>query len=186
MRLAVLATCALMGCVHGDNNAPAANPDLSPVMQVQQPVGTPVVTNYQPFREGIDLSSSQTALDHNLTSDHFNFSELRELWVRVKVNGITDTTLVHMTLTTPSGSTFYETTVPYSPDPGTTAMYVPKGPHEITVYHTLPMGTGHALIYVIPVAGSAMARYPVPGTWHLQVEIQGHRTLSADIEVSYT
>jgi hypothetical protein len=189
MRLAVLATCATMmfGCLRGDsNNSPTPGADLGQLVQVQQPIGTAVVNSYQPFREGIELSSSESGLDHGITSTNFNFSELRELWVRVKVNGINDTSVVHFTLVTPNGSTFYEAYIAYSPDPATKSVYVPKAPHEITVYQAKAMGTGHAIDYVVPIVGTASSRYPVAGTWHLQVEIQGHRTFSTDIQVSYT
>jgi hypothetical protein len=188
MRLAVLATCAMAsGCLHSEGNGPQANPDLSPVAQVQQPVGIAVPgPNYQPFREGIDLSVSEVALQHNITSDHFDFSQLRELWVRVKLNDVRNTTIIHMTLLTPSGSPFYETTVPYSPDPTVKTIHVPRAPHEIDVYHAPQMGTGNALIYVIPVAGSAMARYPVPGTWRLVVDVEGRPSMSVELQISYT
>src|SRR5262249_52679224 len=125
------------------------------------------------------------ALANGLLSDRFNFSRTRELWVRMRVAGMVGTTIVHLTLTTPSGSTFYETTTAYSPNPNQSEMLVPGAPHPITVFRAVPATVGHALVYVVPVVGTALARYPVPGRWRVDATIDGGRTLSTQMDVSY-
>lgn len=188
MRFGGFAICALaIGCARSDNNAAPENPDLLTPQVVQVAVGQPVATNnYDVFREGIEFSASENALKYGVTSDHFNFSELRELWVRINVSGMSGTSVVRLTVTTPTGSVFYETTVPYSTEAGVKSMNVPKSPHPIDVYTARVVNGGHSLIYVVPVVGTALARYPIPGTWHIEATVEGHRTLSADIVVNYT
>jgi hypothetical protein len=139
-----------------------------------------------PFREGIDLADSQSALENGQLSDRFDFSRMRELWVRTKVAGLSGIAVVHLTLTTPSGSTLYESSVAYSPDPSQNTMMVPNAPHPITVFRAQAMSGGYGLSYVVPVAGSAMARYPVPGKWHVAATFESGRVLATDIDVTYS
>jgi len=142
-------------------------------------------TTPTPFREGIDLADSQSALDNGQLSDRFDFSRMRELWVRIKVAGLSGITVVRLTLTTPSGSTFYESNVAYSPDPSQNTMMVPNAPHPITVFSAQAMNGGYGLSYVVPVAGSALARYPLPGKWHVVATFDSGKTLSTEIDVTY-
>jgi hypothetical protein len=147
--------------------------------------GRPVTPQLAPSRESIDLALTQSALENGQLADRFDFSRIRELWVRMRVAGIRETTLVHLTLVTPSGSVFYETTVAYSADPRQDVMTVPNAPHPITVFRAQPARSGHALLYVVPVAGTALARYPSPGRWRINATIDGAREISTEFDVTY-
>lgn len=160
------------------------------------PPGSSVTPLPSPFREGIDLALTQSALENGQFADRFDFSRTRELWVRMRVAGMGGTTSVRLTLATPSGSVFYETTVAYSADPSRNemtvtndpiqnVMMVPNAPQPITVFRALPLRSGHALLYVVPVAGTALARYPVPGRWRLTATIDGAREISTELDVFY-
>jgi len=162
----------------------AASPQAGASAGVPRP-GTSITRPPTPFHEGIDLALTQSALENGQFADRFDFSRTRELWVRMRVAGIGGTTLVRLTLATPSGSVFYETTVAYSADPSQNVMMVPNAPHPIAVFRAQPARSGHALLYVMPVAGTALARYPVPGTWRITASIDGAREISTDIDVFY-
>lgn len=179
MRIALsLMLAAALGCSRSDSPPPpgGGSPHFSPPGSSTTPT---------PFREGIELADSQSALENGQTSDRFNFSRMRELWVRVKVAGMTGTTVMRLTLTTPAGSTFFENNVAYSPDRSQSTMNVPNAPHPITVFPAQPLGGGHGLVYVVPVVGTALARYPAPGRWRVAAAFEGGRILSADIDVTY-
>jgi len=148
-------------------------------------LGSSVTPRPAPFREGIDLALTQSGLENGQLADRFDFSRMRELWVRMRAAGIGRNTPVRLTLTTPSGSVFYETTVAYSANPSQQVMMVPNAPHPITVFRAKPTGSGHALLYVVPVAGTALARYPVPGWWRITATIDGAREITTEFEVFY-
>jgi hypothetical protein len=137
------------------------------------------------FQDGIALSTSELELERGLSSDRFNFAHVRELWVRINVNGLGRTAVVRLTLTTPTGSTFYESNVAYSTDPRLTSMNAPNAPNPISMFPAKRVGNGYSLIYVVPVVGTALSRYPIPGTWRVQAEIRGVRVLSTQIQVTY-
>ena len=175
MMLRSVVLLAALGCTN--SNGPSASPNA----------GVPAPgSSAGGFREGIDLAESQSALENGQLSDRFDFSRQRELWVRMRVAGIGGTTTVRLTLTTPTGSTFYESTVAYSPDPDQNTMMVPNAPHPITVFPAQPVNGGHALVYVVPVAGTALSRYPVPGRWHVDATFASGRVISAEIDVTYS
>ena len=177
MRIAMcVAFVALLGCSRSDAPPPSRTTGVPAPGKSSTP---------SPFREGIDLAESQSALENGQLSDRFDFSRLRQLWVRINLAGMGGVTVVRLTLTTPSGSTFYESNVAYSPDPNQTEMRVPNAPHPITVFPAQPVNGGHALLYAVPVVGTALARYPVPGRWRVDAAIDGGRVISTEIEVSF-
>jgi hypothetical protein len=144
-------------------------------------------TTEVPLAEGIELSVSEVALDHNLVADHFNFAQLDNVWVSINVSAMpSDTTIVKLTFTTPTGQVFYSGTVGYTPQSEPLAVNVSHSPHPITVFPAKHTRGGFALRYVVPVIGSAMGRYPIPGRWRVEAAIQGGRTLTKDISVSYS
>jgi hypothetical protein len=174
MRFAALAICGLaIGC----STDSASQSESVAVRGDSRPAA---------LHDGIELSSSELELEHGLTSDRFNFALMRELWVRINVNGLGRTSVVRLTLTTPTGSTFYESNVAYSTDPRLTSMDVPNGPNPVSVFPAKRVGNGYSLIYVVPVVGTALSRYPIPGTWRVQAEIRGVKVLSTQIQVSYS
>ena len=194
MRVAALAIFAIaLGCTGTEMNSPpvrgaqeggASTASRGAASAVMPPNAK--APKFAPFREGIELSVSESGLENGLFSDRFNFAQLRELWVRIKVAGMGHTTVIRLTLTTPTGSTFYESNVAYSPDPANNVMIVPNAPHPITVFPAKAMSGGHALVYVVPVAGTALSRYPIPGRWRVDAAIDGGRVLSTEIEVSFS
>ena len=178
MRVAITVIFAMgLGCSNSNSSQPSGTSAAVP-----RP-GSSVTQSA--FQEGIDLAESQSALDSGQLSTRFDFSRLRSLWVRMRVAGMVGTTIVHLTLTTPSGSIFYETTTAYSPNPNQTEMVVPNAPHPITIFRAVPANSGHALVYVVPVVGTALVRYPAPGRWRIDATIDGRRTLSTQIDVTY-
>jgi hypothetical protein len=184
MRFGGFAICALaLGC--GGQNTGPDNTNVPPAQApaVQGTAAQP--PNFDVFREGITFSSTRPLLEAGITSDHFDFSHLRELYVKVNVADMGGTAPVHLAVITPTGSTFYETTQFYSTDPGMRQMRVPRSPHPIDVYTALKVNGGHSLIYTVPIVGTAVARYPLPGTWRIEATVEGHRTLSAELVANF-
>jgi hypothetical protein len=139
------------------------------------------------FKEGIELSYSQSALDHGLTSTSFNFAHLRDLWVRVNLVGMPNVGTLDLKLIDPRGTIAYEGHVPFSPDTNMERMEIPKALHPVTVFHPKPQAGGHSLDYVVPVSGGVLTRYMIPGTWRVEAQFEGvGRVFGQQIQVSTT
>jgi hypothetical protein len=124
--------------------------------------------------EGIELSDSAGGLDQGATSRSFNLMELRDLWVRVKVNRMPRTAMLTLTFINPRGEVFYETNVLYSHDTRAREVRVPGASHTITAFPARPVPGGFALDQSIPIGSGVFMRYPQPGTWLVRATLEGH------------
>ena len=131
------------------------------------------VYNRRPFQEGIELSISKEGLDNGVTSTHFNFARLRDLWVRVNLPGMPRVGQLTLVLIDPKGKIGYQASVPYSPDPGMTEMTMPGMMRPVTVFLAKPRTDGLMLDYAIPVSGSVLTRRLVGGEWRVEARISG-------------
>jgi hypothetical protein len=139
-----------------------------------------------PFQAGIELSSSEALLQNSVTSTRFNFLQLRDLWVRVKLPPIAQLSTLYLGLTEPNGSVAYQTTLQISPDPSMQTMTMPGAMHPVTVLHAKPIPGGVAFDRSIPIAGTVITRnYLNAGTWIITAR-SGGQQLSAELDVSVT
>ncbi len=137
-----------------------------------------------PLREGIVFASSEAALDHGLADTQFDFLELRDLWVRVKVRRLSPLVTLKLTFTSPGGTPFYETTLLYTTDPNVRRGTLNGAP--ASALQTKHTPGGFALDYPVPIAGTVFQRYPKPGSWLVQAQIESTQTsLSTPLDVIY-
>jgi hypothetical protein len=165
---AVLLSIASAGCHGGDAGNP---PGQSPaVANVPPSVGLP-----GPFRVGIQLSNNQRDLEEGLFSTNFDFTDLRDLWVRVVVPGMPRMGMVTLVLIGPSMVRAYERNLMFTVDPGMTEMQMPGMDHPIQVFQAKPIKGGVAIDVPVPIAGSIISRYPTTntGSWVAEVKIEG-------------
>ena len=123
--------------------------------------------------EGIDLSDSAGGLDQGATSRIFNLMQLRDLWVRVKVNRMPRTARLTLTFVDPRGEVFYETNVLYTRDSRANEMRVPGASHTATSFPARHVPGGLALDQSIPIGAGVFMRYPQPGTWLVRAALEG-------------
>jgi hypothetical protein len=133
------------------------------------------------FPEGIDLSITQGGA----ASTQFDFAQLRELWVRVRVAQLSGTTVLKLSVTSPAGEPMYESQVAYSADPSVQTMNATGAPHPVSVFPAQAMGSGYVLEYLVPIAGSALSRFPARGRWQVSAAFSGGKVLSATMDVTY-
>jgi hypothetical protein len=126
-----------------------------------------------PRDEGIVLSASAEGLDGGVTSERFNLMQLRDLWVRVKVNRMPRTARLTLTFVDPRGEVFYETNVLYSHDSRANEMRVPGASHTVTSFPSRHVPGGLALDQSIPIGAGVFMRYPQPGTWLVRATLEG-------------
>ncbi len=140
-----------------------------------------------PLELGMELASSEKALDSGRVTTEFNLFALRDLWVRVKVPKIGPASLLNLTFTTPRGEVFYETNRFFSHRPQVTTMRLPGQDHPVTVFPAKRLARGFGLDLPIPIAGSVFQRYPHFGAWVVQAKLSGpNETLSTKLEVRVT
>jgi hypothetical protein len=151
---------------------------LSPLSGCADRAPAPDGVQQQPpamLQEGIELSETHELLDHGYTAASFDFNNLRDLWVRVKVRTMPDPATLRVAFTNPMGTVLYETTMIFSPDPAMVEMMMPGVDHAISVHPASPVPGGYYLDLPIPVAGGTLARFPMigHGTWMVEAQIQG-------------
>lgn len=143
----------------------------------------PPASHSTPFREGIEFASSEAALE-DATGTQFDFLELRDLWVRVKVRQPSRLVTVTLTFTSPSGTAFYETTLLYATDPRVRTGRINGAPASALPAKRIP--SGFALDYPVPIAGSVFQRFSKPGSWKVQAQVgSADPPLSAPLDVIY-
>jgi hypothetical protein len=185
----------LVGCQDGKNaatgtpktNAPPAH--NTPAAAVQAKTGESVAeatapnpTPTNPFSEGIDLSFAEWALDQGVTSTSFDFLQIRDLWVRVKVAGMEKIVTLQLNFISPTGSTFYSMSQLYTPDPSVTTGIMNNVPSSALLAKA--MTGGYALDYPVPISGTVFQRYPTPGAWTVKASVDG-TTLTTPLQVTY-
>ena len=129
------------------------------------------------------LAESQLALEDGIDRSSFNFSHLRDLWLRVRLKGFAGPAHLSLRLIDPQGVPIYEASVPYASDPKMTTIDVQGTGHPVAVFQTKTLRGGVGLDYAIPVSGSVVTRNLSEGTWTLLAEVGG-RTFSTSIDVS--
>jgi hypothetical protein len=143
----------------------------------------PPASHGAPFREGIEFASSEAALE-DATATEFDFLELRDLWVRIKVRRPSQLVTVKLTFTSPSGAPFYEATLLYATDPRVRTGRINGAPTSVLPVKRVP--SGFALDYPVPIAGSVFQRFSEPGSWKVQAQVgSADAPLSAPLDVSY-
>ena len=137
------------------------------------------------FSEGLVLAESAFGLESDLGAASFNFSHVRDLWVRVKLSHLSGPSQLDLTLIDPAGTILYEATAEFSPDPNMATMPMPGAARPVTVFPAKQLRGGFALDYAVPISGSVVTRYMTPGTWQIRVQAAG-RNFSRSIQVSTT
>ena len=160
--VALMAGMLLMGCTNGDTTG---GPDTK----------VPPTTDPTPLSPAITLSSSEGGLQTGVTAKNFNFSQLRNIWVRVTVPTLTKTTQVNLVFRNPLGEPMYETNVLYSADPQTTSMMMAGSMAPVAVSLAKHITGGYAIDVAVPVAGTVLTRYPTSGVgdWTVQAKVDG-------------
>ena len=116
------------------------------------------------------MADSQYALDSGVAQTSFNFSRLRDLWVRVSLVGMTGMSELRLKLIDPNGVVAYEATAYYSPS-GMQELNLPNSAHPVTVFAAKQVPGGFVLDYGIPVSNSAITRYLTDGDWKLEAVV---------------
>lgn len=138
-------------------------------------------------KPGLEFAVSEAALEQGAASNDFDFSALRDLWVRVKVPKLSRTTEIQLTFLTPRGETFYETTRYFSRLPQAAVARIPGADHPVTVMPARRIRGGYALDLPVPVAGSVFLRYPAPGKWWVRATLaESGQSLSSPVEIRFT
>jgi hypothetical protein len=137
------------------------------------------------FQPGLSFAFSEPLLENGVTSNHYNFATVRELWVRVGVQKVRDISMAKVIFTNPKGEKIYETTSPYSADPSVETMAMANMDHPITVRRAKQLVGGFGLDRLVPVAGTVFTRYPMAGPWVVTAQVDGQQ-FSAEIQVSVT
>lgn len=137
------------------------------------------------FQEGIVLASSEEGLEQGAGSTSFNLLDLRDLWIRVGVSRMPQTSLLRLTFTSPRGEVFYETSVLYTRDSRATEVHRKGAPHSTTAFPVKRLPGGFALDQPIPISTGAFTRYPRPGLWLVRATLEGHeQVLEARMNLS--
>jgi hypothetical protein len=135
----------------------------------------------------LELAVSEAALEQGAASDDFDFSALRDLWLRVTLPKLSQTEEIDVAFLTPRGEIFYETTRYFSRLPQVAVTKVPGRDRPATVMPARKIRGGYALDLPVPVAGSVFTRYPTPGRWTVRVRLaQSAESLAAPIEIRFT
>ena len=138
-------------------------------------------------KPGLEFAVSETALAQGAVSSDFDFSALRDLWVRVRLPKLPRTTEIDLTFLTPHGETFYETTRYFSRLPQAAVARIPGADHPVTVMPARRIRGGYALDLPVPVAGSVFLRYPAPGKWMVRATLaESGQLLTAPVEIRFT
>ena len=170
-----LALGAATGCTNAAG-PPTPEPPLG--VSAQSPEG---------FRPALLLADSEEALRAGATTTHFNFAYVRDLWFRAKVPSLQHVAMLNVKFVSPQQTVFYEDNFPFSPDERMTEMSMPQASHPLTVLHAHPVSGGLALDHMVPIAGSVFQRYPMPGTWLVQVRVDGYpNLLTSEMNVEMT
>jgi hypothetical protein len=139
-----------------------------------------------PFREGIEFASSQAALEQSKSATRFDFLAVRDLWVRVKVRGLPPLATLKLTFSSPNGTPFYETTLLYTTKTDPKERGGAQGGAAANALRATRIPGGFALDYPVPIAGTVFQRFPTPGGWKVEAQIESTRTsLTTPLDVSY-
>ena len=97
---------------------------------------------------------------------------VRDLWVRMRVLDVRGIADVQISITKPQGDVAHEESFAFADHPDRIARVSAAG-HPVDVAMPTAVAGGYLLDVMIPVAGTNLARYAVPGTW--QVNATVHR-----------
>jgi hypothetical protein len=143
---------------------------------------TAVPDPVEPFHAGMVFASERRLLDAGPHLKRIVLDDQRDLWLRMKVPDMNRLELVSITFIRPGGHAFYETTVPYSSDPGMREMEMAGALHPIAVHPATRITGGYLLDHLIPISGTVFSRRPFPGLWLVRAVAAG-QMLSAELEV---
>lgn len=146
---------ALGGCNPGAQTD-AAPADMTPSLQAT-----------------LQFSDSQMSMGAGMMSKSFNFSHLRDLWVRVTVPALPRTAKLQLKFINPRGEVFFEDSAYYSPDGAAGGMNMQGAPQGMTVRPAGKVGTSFTLDRVIPIGGSVFQRFPEAGSWVVEAQLDG-------------
>jgi hypothetical protein len=198
MRYRFLLTClvVLAGCESSKNGVKMMEPPPPPpppptTSQTVQAKGT-LIPSVEPtiippqFNGGIELSNSQLGLDNGMTSTKFDFFQVRDVYVRVKLQSMSTLITLKLEFLDPAGFAFYETNQLYTTDPSMTmgTMMKPGVPPSPTM-PAKPIAGGYALDYPVPIAGSVFQRFPKPGAWTVRASVDMLPVYTTPLEVSF-
>jgi len=135
----------------------------------------------------LEFAASEAALEQGAVSNDFDFSALRDLWIRVRVPKLSPTTEIDLAFITPGGEIFYETTRYFSRVPQAATTRVPGRDHPVTAMPARRIRGGYTLDMPVPVAGSVFTRYPAPGGWTVRARlVESGQSLSAPVAIRFT
>jgi hypothetical protein len=141
-----------------------------------------------PLQSGLTMSYDNDALDHGIVSTSYNFAHLRTLWVRLAVTSMNPVANAHIVFTNPAGETYFEIGREFSVDPNVGTMPMPNMDHDMTVFPAKVLPGGYALDVPVPIAGSAMSRFPISaiGRWTVDAKVEGFGgSLNSPLDVTY-
>ena len=146
--------------------------------------GAPPAETPPPVVEGeLVLAPTANALAAGLVGKQFDMSELRELWVRVKVPQLAHVTTVKFVFIDPMGQPFYEDNMAFSVNPTMQTMDPGSGSVALNVHAATVVPGGYALDRPIAIAGSIFQRTPRYGSWVVEATVGGLSTkLTAPLE----
>ncbi len=186
--LITIASAVLSGCAGGGGGNPGGNPPVGNDQPIPFGLGSNTVQKPEAaiWRTGVYLSSSQTGLEAGVTGLDFQFLQLKDLWIRIIVPGMS-TGLLELTFINPKGEVYYEHSFMFSTDPNMKQMNMNDAPHPIDVATAKPVQGGYALDVAIPVSGSVMTRVPTvsEGDWILEAKVPGFGVLSQSFHVTF-
>jgi hypothetical protein len=158
MRATALALVLLGGCQNG-TAPPPPPPDLS----------SPPAS-----MSAIHVGRTQQEVETGMAPASFNFSVLRDVWVRVTVPALPGTAQRTVQFVNPKGEIQYEEQLPYSTDPSVKEINVPgmMFPVQVVPAVVLPSG-GVALDRVISITAIGFQRLPYEGDWLVRGRVEG-------------
>jgi len=120
------------------------------------------------------VADSEAGLALGVSQQRFNFSSVRDLWARVRVQQLPRMSTMTLKLTAPGGETLYEDNAPVSTDPTVqmTPMAMTGMPAPVVTAKAFP-GGGWSFDRAVPVAGSVLGRHPTPGMWQVSATSDG-------------
>lgn len=175
--LCVIGATLLLGCVQPPPDSlggPGGGGGVKPLYDDGGARGTSIDMTVAPVSPHMDFPPSASApLD--FPAMVLNFSELRDLYVRVVVPTMPSkgATLLHLTFINPVGEEFYADTSPFSIDGSMALMSIPGVDHPTSVARATPVRGGYALVKEVPIGGSLFQRFPSDGHWIVRATVDG-------------
>ena len=137
---------------------------------------TPVTPPTPAVEGALQLAPSAEMFDHGGAATRFDLGALRELWVRVKVPRLEQTTAVKLVFIDKLGQPFYEDNAAYALQASTQGMNPGNGGVQLNVHAATVVPGGYALDRPIAIAGSVFQRHPSYGMWRVEATVTGLAT----------